>query len=374
MKNIKFLSSLFAGLLLFTACETDMESNPTLSVPDSFVLNTPTLSEGVYNLDNSDHIEFTCTQPDYGYTAPVVYTVEVSLSEDFTTLETLTTSYTTAKMEVAASEMAVSVTNLKVAEDMTDADFPMTTSVYVRLKADLSNVDATVYSNPVEIDVYLSFSLPATEFPEEMYVVGSICDWDWESAYSMVPVYGSSDYDYCGTFWSMIYFDADAQMKVNTVTSWSGTEVGYEGATIIDNAGASVSDSDGNIKVANAGWYIVTVKTEIVGLDLVYTITFDEPKVYLYGATVGDVWEANDANLFTVPADGAGDFVSPAFSAGGEIRACVVLDGFDWWKSEFIVLSGALEYRANGPDQDRVEGSAGQKLYINFPNATGKVE
>lgn len=373
MKNRILLSTLAAGLLLITACESDRDSNPTLTVPDSFELNVPALASGVYDLDNAEYVELTCTQPDYGYTAPVIYTVELSLTEDFTTMETLTTSYTTAKMEVIASEMAVSVTNLKVADGKTDADFPMTTSVYIRLKADLSNVEATVYSNTVNIDTHLSFSLPATEYPESMYIIGSMCDWNWDNAYSMVPVYANGDGEYGGSFWRMVYFSENSQMKINTATSWNGSDLGYSGVTIEDNAGANISDSDGNILIATAGWYVVMVSTVIDGLDLVYTISFNAPNVYLYGATVGDVWEAQDANLFSVPL-GDGEFVSPAFSAAGEIRACVVLPNTDWWKSEFMVFGETLEYRGNGGDQERVTGSVGQNMYISFTYGDGRIE
>ncbi len=374
MKNRVILSTLFASLVLFAACESDRESNPTLTVPDSFVLNNPVYSGGVFDLDNSEYVELSCTQPDYGYTAPVIYTVELSSDSSFSSFETLSSSYTTAKMEVSASEIAVATTNLEVANGNIDTDFPMTTVIYARLKADLSNIDATVYSNSIELDVNLSFSLPPVEYPENMYLIGSPFDWNWDNAPSMIPVYANGDGEYGGTFWSMQYFDADSEIKVNTATSWNGSELGYEGVTIEDNADAGVSDSGGNIKIANAGWYVVEVRTVISGLDLLYTIAFNSPDVYLYGDTNGGNWASDDAWKFTVPADGSGDFVSPAFAAAGEIRACVVLPNTDWWKSEFIVISGVLEYRANGPDQDRVSGSAGQKLYINFPTSTGKVE
>ena len=35
---------------------------------------------------------------------------------------------------------------------------------------------------------------------------------------------------------------------------------------------------DGNIVVANAGWYLVVVKAEIVGRNIVYTVEFNKPE------------------------------------------------------------------------------------------------
>ncbi len=375
MKNRIILSTLLAGALLFSACESDRESNPTLLVPESFTLNTPALSDGVYYLDSSDKLALSCSQPEYGYTAPVIYTVELSLDDTFETMEALPTSYTTAKMSVIASEVAVAVTNLQLAAGKKDVDFPMTTPLSIRLKADLSDTDATVYSNSVDVNVNLSYSLPPVKFPENMYIVVSICEWNWDNAISMVPVYANGDGEFGGSFWSMVYLAEGSEIKVNKAAAWDGGEGGFGGATIEDNADASVSDKGGNIGVANAGWYVIVVKTEVDGVNLKFSsISFYEPNVYLYGATNGGVWEADEANLFTVPADGTGDFVSNAFVADGEIRACVVLPETDWWKSEFIVLDKKLEYRGNGPDQKRATGSVGQKLYINFSTKSGEIK
>jgi hypothetical protein len=39
-----------------------------------------------------------------------------------------------------------------------------------------------------------------------------------------------------------------------------------------------------------------------------------------------------------------------------------------------MVFDGAIVYRGMGGDQDRVAGSAGQKLYLNFTNETGEIK
>ena len=79
-----------------------------------------------------------------------------------------------------------------------------------------------------------------------------------------------------------------------------------------------------------------------------------------------------------IPTTLDGQFVSPAFAKsvpGGDgdgVRAYVKIEGFDWWKTEFMVFDGKIKYRGAGGDQDRVAGSAGQKLYLNFANDTGE--
>ena len=375
MKKLFIYASLLAGILTFSACESDRDSNPTLLEPTEFVLNTPALADGVYDLDNATSIELTCKQPAYGYTAPVTYSVQISLNDSFEKAETLSTTFNTAKMNVVASEMAVTLTNMLVAEGKREADFPMSTTVKLRLKGELSEGQGTVYSNPIDLKVNLSYSLPPLELPTQMFIIGDFCGWNWDNAPAMVPVNGAA----C-TLWRMVYFPAGSGFKINQKTAWNGSEVGFAGATVNDNAKAGVSDAGGNIGIANGGWYIVVVKVEVDGNSYKYTIDLNEPAVYLFGPANGNIWEPKEEWKFSVPADATGDFISPAFAetvpstSDAGVRACVVVPGFDWWKSEFMVFDGKLEYRGNGPDQARVGGNAGQKLYINFTNGTGKIE
>ena len=71
---------LLAGVAMFTACTDDRDSNPTVQQPSTFELNMPALGGGVYDLANTDSIRLTYEQPDYGYTAPVKYYAQISVS------------------------------------------------------------------------------------------------------------------------------------------------------------------------------------------------------------------------------------------------------------------------------------------------------
>ena len=115
MKKLNIFASLLAGVLMFSSCESDRDDNPVFKEPTAFTLNVPAYVNTIYDLENSTSLELTCSQPDYGYTAPTTYTVEVSTSQDFATFETLASTYTSAKMNVAADEIAVAATTLKVA-------------------------------------------------------------------------------------------------------------------------------------------------------------------------------------------------------------------------------------------------------------------
>ena len=375
MKKLLICASLLAGMLTFSACESDRDSNPTLLEPTEFVLNTPALADGVYDLDHTTSIELTCKQPNYGYTAPVTYAVQVSLDDSFEKAETLSTTFNTAKMDVIASELAVTVTNMLVEGGKREVDFPLTTVLKIRLKGELSEGQGTVYSNPIDIKVNLSYSLPPLELPTQMYMIGDFCGWNWDNAYAMVPVNGAA----C-TFWRLAYVPENSGMKINQKTAWNGSEVGFGGITVNDNFNAGIADAGGNIGIAKAGWYIFVVKVEVDGNSYKYTLDVNEPAVYLFGPANGNIWEPKDEWKFSVPTSAADDFISPAFiesvpaSSNEGIRACVIIPGFDWWKSEFMVFDGKLEYRGNGGDQARVGGDAGQQLYINFTNGTGEIK
>lgn len=120
MKNLYKLFTLTMGLLALSACEADRDSNPVLNEPDTFVLNVPAFaSNNVYDLKNSESLELTCTQPDYGIPMATTYSVQISLEENFvdahaeTNTEanytTLGTTHSSAKMEVKALEFALAL-------------------------------------------------------------------------------------------------------------------------------------------------------------------------------------------------------------------------------------------------------------------------
>lgn len=378
MNKLNIAIWMILSMLFIVSCDSDRDSNPTLQSPDSFMLNVPPdASSAVYDLKNTETVELTCLQPDYGFTAATTYSVQVSTNGQFNEASgdtpasyvTLPTPYTTAKMEVDAIEMAVAIVGLLGVTE--EKDFPKDPfPVHIRLKAALHNNLNQVYSNAIELPKVLGyFALDAMTMPNDMYIIGSVNEWKWENSYPMVPIHSND-----GKFWSIQYFPAGAEIKFNTTKSWDGGEFGFSENRVPENSAtyAGIEDAGGNIKINNEGWYIVWVTTLIEGRSYNYTVEFLTPKVYLIGETAGG-WDIKDSNLFTVPADGDGEFVSPAFIADNELRMCIKLDGVEWWQTEFIILNGKIEYRGKGDDQERVSVTSGQKAYLNFPKGTGVI-
>lgn len=388
MKNIfNILLAVLFALSMFTACDTDDGSNPVLNEPDTFVLNTPAYAaNNVYDLKNATTLELACSQPDYGFPASTTYTVQVSLEADFkdATGDTkanyvgLESAYTTAKMNVNASELNSALLELWTAANGETVAFPTEPiTVYVRLKAAITDSERGVcYSNVINLPKVLgSKEASSLTPPATMFVVGSMLD-SWSVWKPMVAVSGLD-----GQFWALIYFDANSEFKFGT------KENEYIGVTdsrltITDNASAGVAGDD-NIKVANAGWYVVYIKATVKNDNYAFAMTFYPGDVYLFGATTGGSWAYTDEWKFTAPDTKDGSFVSPAMTASGEARICVKTE-VDWWRTEFTLYKGEIFYRENeainnnwnadkGSDYS-IQGAAGNVIQLNFTAGTGELK
>lgn len=384
MKNIiKSALLVVMSLTLMTACSDDNDSNPSIQTPTEFKLNTPALQDTPIDLANSSKIMLTCSQPNYGYTASVQYTVQVATDENMTDAVELSETSSSAKVAISADLLASALTNIYVEKGKTEADFPMDVKAYFRLKANIvtSNgnvVEGTeILSNVVSLNkIHLLFSLPPVNLPSHVYTVGNFCDWKWDNCFDMVQVYGTED-----TFWHLVYID-DSGIKFNTAAEWNNSEVGYAGITVSGDCKDDIIDKDGNIASKNPGWYLVIVTTSVVNREIHYDVQFNKPTIWLIGPAAGsdDFAEEAEGWSFTVPTTKDGEFVSPAFvgsvPAGTDkgVRMYVKIPGHDWWHSEFVVLDGKIKFRATGGDQDRATGNVGQQVHLNFAKGTGEIK
>lgn len=384
MKNIiKSALLVVMSLTLMTACSDDNDSNPTIQSPTEFKLNTPALQDTPIDLANSSKIILTCSQPNYGYTASVQYTVQVATDENMTDAVELSETSSSAKVAINADLLASALTNIYVEKGKTEADFPMDVKAYFRLKANIVTSNGNVVegteklSNVVSLNnIHLLFSLPPVNLPSHVYTVGSFCDWKWDNCFDMVQVYGTDN-----TFWRLVYID-DSGIKFNSAAEWNGSEVGYAGITVSGDCKDDIIDKDGNIASSKPGWYLVIVTTSVVNREIHYDVQFNKPTIWLIGPAAGsdDFAEEAEGWSFTVPTTKDGEFVSPAFvgsvPAGTDkgVRMYVKIPGHDWWHSEFVVLDGKIKFRATGGDQDRATGNVGQQVHLNFAKGTGEIK
>ena len=197
--------------------------------------------------------------------------------------------------------------------------------------------------------------------PTELYMTGSAFD-SWSTWHQLTPVYGTDD-----KFWTITYLTEGDEFKFAPQAGW-GNDFGSS-ANIEDKAGAGLSDNSGNVKVGKSGWYLLHVTN---GTER--NIEVLEPNVYLIGDAAGE-WNVDAKHKFTVPTTKDGSFVSPEFASDAELRMCVNFGDYDWWKTEFIIRDGKIDFRGKGGDQNpRVNVTKGQKAYLNFTTNTGEVK
>lgn len=181
MKRLYIISALLIGALAFTACE-EQDKTPVFTEPTEFVLNEPVLKNNFIDLAKSESVELACSQPDYGFTAATKYQVQVSrdgkFSQEFDEKKvtgdyvTLDVDFSTARMNVPATEIAIALTQLRmvdlvaedpdITEDEMKAKFPYETAAYVRVKASLAaSGKGEILSNVVSIaNLRCPYSLP----------------------------------------------------------------------------------------------------------------------------------------------------------------------------------------------------------------------
>ena len=378
--------------LLFTSCDDDRDSNPTLDlshVADGFVLNTPAVAENnTYDLISAKSLRLTCSQPNYGGVPySMRYYVQVSIDPAFVSDGTAThtelaTFYRTADMQVNATEINNAIVALFQAANP-DTSVPAEMPVYIRLRAVIGDATDTslgeTFSNTITLrSVKATYEAPDAKFTDNLYLIGSSIQDPWKSWKPIPKVFGLE-----GNYYGIIYLPAGGEFK------WGTENNDYRGINrlkeINDEAGAVISEGEEqNIKVANAGWYTLHFKGKITEdkKNIDWSLTVYKTQVCLIGTCIGQsTWGFADENALEAPADPTGEWVSPAFTASEELRVAVKVGSIDWYRTEFTIYNGEVFWRkynmpnnwaeTMGADYS-VKPAVGTKLYVNFD--TNKAE
>ena len=113
---MKYLLMAFASATLFSSCISDEPSEviAEYKTPTEFVLNKPQFANGVYDLANAGTVNFTFSQPDYGYSAVCDYTVEVAMNDKFENSALVSETYHVCDIQVDANSLAMAICTLPV--------------------------------------------------------------------------------------------------------------------------------------------------------------------------------------------------------------------------------------------------------------------
>lgn len=318
MRKVIF-ASLLAGVMALglTACSDDRDSNPTVQQPESFVLNMPALAGNIYDLENSDSLTFTYTQPAYGYTAAVSYYTQVSLTDEWQNFKVEangdTTVYTspkyveldgfTTKALTNASAADIDKAIMKMGGYGSAEEVPASDTLYVRMRAKLdAGYECT--SNAVRIIVKPYYKALVQAAPELWYMIGGcIGDGTWgstigTSVYPMCPIEGETYDETTGqgplTFTG--YFVTDQGFKIVKVPGeWGvGAQWGCKDGDFYTPYLKDDAAEGGNFTAPEDGYYTINLNTKTNTLSLAKAAS--DPTEYASMYIIGDFdsWAFSD--------------------------------------------------------------------------------
>ncbi|MBO4827187.1 MAG: SusE domain-containing protein [Prevotella sp.] len=184
MKAKYILSSvLFAVFgILFAACDSDRDDNPTLGpghTANQFVVNPSPVAGQFIQLSKENTVKLTWNQPNYGVNTVVNYKVQVSLDEN--TWESLETGFTSTSANISGEEIALALCKLdgfKTEEEYVDMGFR---KVAMRVIANIQTTTSkeiegtSITSNTVYFNNMAAYcNIPTKGI---LYIIGNCCGW-----------------------------------------------------------------------------------------------------------------------------------------------------------------------------------------------------
>lgn len=291
MKKTLLLGTMLVSMAsLFTACEDDRDSNPTLIQPTDLVLNTPAYINETINLENSSYLKLTWSQPKFtADNAPVNATYEIQVSP--------TNSFTVSAAEADADESGQLVADYDVlpntvttchaifeAKDLdkalvkvakwTSDNVPAEQKAYVRVQGYIlegTKKVNSVPSNVVELNVNPYYIELKDADPIMWYLLGNnIGDGSWNTdnvniGVATIPMFLKPGFTYdkvtgAGEIEYINYFTMDG-FKINPskLSDWDNGFMSTGSANGAENRNGG--GDKGNIWVDPAGYYRVTINT-----------------------------------------------------------------------------------------------------------------
>lgn len=218
MKKLLYSVMLLALAAGYTSCEDDNDDNPVLVPATEFVLNTPTFVNQQIDLASGGTLSFTCSQPNCGFPLQYKYSLQFSITGNFTvSVDEADASEGALTADYQSGEESSSCTltipafgdnsfarGLQQLAKWPEGLVPATQKVYVRVKAEPkattpANVEQyIVYSNVIELNVTPVY-VELKNAPVVMwYLVGNHFGAKWGNVpgETALPMFIIPDYSY----------------------------------------------------------------------------------------------------------------------------------------------------------------------------------
>ena len=188
MKTKYFKSGLLfaAFAMLFAACDSDRDDNPTLGpnhTANTFVVNQSPLADQYIQLTADNTVNLTWSQPNYGVNTVVNYKIEVGMGG---TWEQLETSFTSCVANISGEEIAKAICKIdgfKTEDDYVPMGFRQ---VDMRVTASIQTTASDVVPGTTITSNVVSFNHMAAycNIPSKgtLWVIGNCCGWPEPSA------------------------------------------------------------------------------------------------------------------------------------------------------------------------------------------------
>lgn len=287
MKNRLLLGAMLLGAAsFFTACSDDRDSNPTLIQPTEFSVNTPAYINETVKLEGTKMLALTWSQPKYTVEhAPINVTYEIQVSP--------TGNYNVSLEEAEADESGQTVADYAILDETfqtckaeipsesvekalqkinkwNEENIPTEATAHIRVNAFIAEGTKKLYpvvsKNVIALNVNPYYIELKDAEPIMWYLVGNnILDGAWSNApgVSSFPMMldASASYDKktgAGDITYLNYFTTEGWKIQPEDFNW---DLGFMG----DGAGKAIyrngAGDNGNIWVAEEGYYLVTVTT-----------------------------------------------------------------------------------------------------------------
>ena len=189
MKTKYFKSSLLFAVcaMLFAACETDRDDNPTLGpnhTANQFVVNTSAVADQYIQLSPENSVNLTWTQPNYGVNTVVNYKVQVGLVQNGNVKWSdgyLDTGFNSCNVNISGEEIAKALCKLDgfaTEDDYVPQGFR---EVAMRVAANIKTTSSVLVEGSEIVSNTVTFKHMAAycNVPTKgtIFVIGSCCGW-----------------------------------------------------------------------------------------------------------------------------------------------------------------------------------------------------